>query len=96
MLCDPCASLWLFLPNPSSSVLTMLRYSVYVLALFTFLTTPPLSLKAMSFTPEEIVQSVKRHVPDLQVTYGPDSRQLIGKGLSSNRRFITFKCKTFR
>ncbi|XP_045029638.1 L-threonine 3-dehydrogenase, mitochondrial-like [Daphnia magna] len=45
---------------------------------------PPEALKrrtynvaAMSFTPEEIVRSVQRHVPDLKVTYAPDSRQQI-------------------
>lgn len=50
---------------------------------------PPESLKqrtynvtAMSFTPEEIAQSVRRHVPNLDVTYAPDSRQLIGNKLN--------------
>ena len=35
------------------------------------------NVTAMSFTPEEISQSVMRHVPDLQVSYAPDSRQKI-------------------
>ncbi|XP_046642887.1 L-threonine 3-dehydrogenase, mitochondrial-like [Daphnia pulicaria] len=49
-----------------------------------FMALPPEALKqrtynvtAMSFTPEEIVKSVQRHVPDLQVSYAPDSRQQI-------------------
>merc|ERR1712071_527400 len=37
------------------------------------------NVTAMSFTPEEIVQSVRRHVPDLQVSYAPDSRQQIAE-----------------
>lgn len=54
-----------------------------------FMALPPESLKqrtynvtAMSFTPEEIAQSVRRHVPNLDVTYAPDSRQLIGNKLN--------------
>lgn len=36
------------------------------------------NVTAMSFTPEEIVEAVRRHFPDLPVTYRPDSRQNIG------------------
>ena len=46
------------------------------------------NVTAMSFTPEEIVQSVRRHVPDLQVSYAPDSRQQIGNILI----FIHYFC----
>lgn len=49
-----------------------------------FLSCPNSKLKqrtynvtAMSFAPKDIVQSVKRHVPELTVTYSPDFRQRI-------------------
>ncbi|KAG0714049.1 L-threonine 3-dehydrogenase, mitochondrial [Chionoecetes opilio] len=35
------------------------------------------NVTAMSFSPEEIVAAVRRHHPDLHVTYKPDSRQNI-------------------
>lgn len=35
------------------------------------------NVTAMSFTPEELVCEVSKHVPDLRVTYKPDSRQNI-------------------
>ncbi|RXG58422.1 L-threonine 3-dehydrogenase, mitochondrial [Armadillidium vulgare] len=48
------------------------------------LTTPEELLKrrtynvtAMSFTPKELVEEVKKHVPTLTVSYEPDSRQNI-------------------
>ena len=51
-----------------------------------FLEAPPEWLKqrtynvtGMSFTPEEIVEEMKRFYPDLEVSYHPDSRQNIGE-----------------
>lgn len=54
-------------------------------SLWEMLTTPEELLKrrtynvtAMSFTPKELVEEVKKHVPTLTVSYEPDSRQNIG------------------
>ena len=33
----------------------------------------------MSFTPDELFKAVKKHVPDLRITYKIDARQKIGK-----------------
>ena len=51
-----------------------------------YLTVPDEQLKlrtynvhAMSFTPEEIAQAIRRYIPELTVTYKPDSRQQIGE-----------------
>lgn len=35
------------------------------------------NVTAMSFTPEELVDKIAKYVPELRVTYKPDSRQLI-------------------
>lgn len=32
----------------------------------------------MSFTPEELADKLAKHVPELKMTYRPDSRQKIG------------------
>lgn len=37
------------------------------------------NVQALSFTPEELVTEIKKHIPNLQVTYNPDFRQNIGK-----------------
>lgn len=37
------------------------------------------NLNAISFTPEEIADELKKHVPHLEMEYEPDDRQLIGK-----------------
>lgn len=54
-------------------------------ALFQFLNAPDEMLKkrtynvtAMSFTPEELFNELRKHIPDLEISYKPDSRQLIG------------------
>ena len=36
------------------------------------------NVTAMSFTPEELVEEVKKYVPNLNAKYEPDSRQMIG------------------
>jgi len=41
------------------------------------LTTRTYNVHAMSFTPEEIFNEVKKHVPQLEIEYKPDSRQNI-------------------
>lgn len=55
-------------------------------SLFEFMTAPNECLRrrvynvtAMSFTPEELVNKLVKYVPELRVTYRPDSRQHIGK-----------------
>lgn len=54
-------------------------------ALLEFMTAPSECLQrrvynvtAMSFTPEELVDKLYKYVPQLHVTYKPDSRQNIG------------------
>lgn len=37
------------------------------------------NVHAMSFTPEELVEEIKKHVPHMTISYKPDSRQQIGK-----------------
>lgn len=37
------------------------------------------NVTAMSFTPEELVEELGKHVSELHVSYRPDSRQYIGK-----------------
>lgn len=55
-------------------------------SLLEFMTAPKDKLKrrvynvtAMSFTPEELVNKLSKYVPELRVTYNPDSRQEIGR-----------------
>nr|CAD7441442.1 unnamed protein product [Timema bartmani] len=53
-------------------------------AIWEFMTTPEDALRrrvynvtAMSFTPEELMTAIKKHIPSADITYRPDSRQLI-------------------
>uniref|UniRef100_A0A1L8E051 L-threonine 3-dehydrogenase, mitochondrial n=1 Tax=Nyssomyia neivai TaxID=330878 RepID=A0A1L8E051_9DIPT len=64
--------------------LPMIHIEDCLRALLEFMTAPQENLKrraynvtAMSFTPEELVAELAKHVPELRVTYKPDSRQLI-------------------
>lgn len=36
------------------------------------------NVTAMSFTPEELFSEIKKHIPDLKITYKIDTRQEIG------------------
>ena len=35
------------------------------------------NLAAISFSPKELVEEIKKHIPELAVSYEPDSRQAI-------------------
>lgn len=66
--------------------LPMMHITDCLRSLWEYLTVPPEQLRrrvynvtAMSFTPEELAEELRKYVPHLQVTYKPDSRQLIGK-----------------
>lgn len=37
------------------------------------------NVTSMSFTPEELADKISQHIPELRITYKPDSRQEIGK-----------------
>lgn len=58
------------------------------------------NVTAMSFTPEELVEKLSKYVPELRVTYKPDSRQNIGNcsyfnGSRSNSFFLSLSFRTF-
>lgn len=57
---------------------------IFFRSLLEFMTVPEEKLKhrvynvtAMSFTPEELVDKIAKYVPELRVSYKPDSRQAI-------------------
>ncbi|XP_014616838.1 PREDICTED: L-threonine 3-dehydrogenase, mitochondrial isoform X2 [Polistes canadensis] len=72
--------------DPPGGGTTDYAVAVFHEALFQFLNTPNEKLQrrvynvtAMSFTPEELFSEIIKHVPDLQISYKPDSRQHIAE-----------------
>ena len=64
-------------------------------ALCEFMVAPDEQLKsrvynvtAMSFTPEELANEIREHCPKLEMSYNPDSRQMIGGFNSQSFKFI--------
>ncbi|KAE8743588.1 hypothetical protein FOCC_FOCC010835 [Frankliniella occidentalis] len=64
--------------------LPMMHISDCLRSLWEFMTAPTdrlhrrvYNVTAMSFTPEELAGELRKYVPELEVTYRPDSRQLI-------------------
>lgn len=39
------------------------------------------NVTAMSFTPEELVDEIRKYVPHFEVSYDPDDRQAIGNSM---------------
>lgn len=63
----------IYLPDCLRATLELLEAPQKVLKCRTY------NLSAISFTPEEIAREIKKHIPQLEVQYEPDDRQLIGK-----------------
>ncbi|CAE1152451.1 TDH [Acanthosepion pharaonis] len=61
----------MYIDDCLNSIVQFMEYSCENLSMRTY------NVNAMSFTPAELVEEVKKHVPDLEVTYKPDERQAI-------------------
>ncbi|XP_070494134.1 L-threonine 3-dehydrogenase, mitochondrial [Chironomus tepperi] len=66
------------------TMLPMIHIKDCLRSLLEFMTAPEDKLKnrcynvtAMSFTPEELAEKISKYIPELKMTYNPDSRQLI-------------------
>ena len=69
--------LWVDMVHPK---ICTCNNNFFVLGMLCFRRT--FNVAAMSFTPEELANEIRKHYPDFRVDYNPDSRQHIGKFFS--------------
>jgi threonine 3-dehydrogenase len=70
-------------------------------ALYEMMVAPPDKLScrtynvhAMSFTPKELYEAVKKRVPELEIVYKVDGRQKIGKWIPSVTKLLETKYRS--
>ena len=84
------------------TMMPMMHINDCLRSLLEFMTVPPEKLKrrvynvtAMSFTPEQLFDKIAKYVPELHISYRPDSRQAIADSWpqvfdDSEARFVFF------
>ena len=63
----------IYLPDCLDSIVTFMEAPSERLTLRTY------NITAMSFTPGELVEEMRKYYPNMEVVYNPDYRQSIGK-----------------